>query len=155
LGRGSGAGEGDSGKTFLDAVKADLLDRRLLPIVAVVGAGLAAALAYAALGGGGSGGATGKPPLSAPLAPGSAVIAVSPAQPSAGRAVAEITSGASQQRRGSSRNPFTPLPGAGSMSASTSSTSTSTTVSSISASSAAASGSGGSTASGSSGSTTS
>jgi hypothetical protein len=115
--------------------------------VAVVGAGLAAALAYAALGGGGSSGATGKPPLSAPLAPGSAVIAVTPAQPSAGRAVAETTSGASQQRRGTSRNPFTPLPGAGSTSTSTSSTSSSTTVSSISASSSGASGSSGSTSS--------
>jgi hypothetical protein len=141
---------------FLNAVKADLLDRRLLPIVAVVGVGLAAALAYAALGGGGSGGATAQPPLSTPLAPGSAVIAVTPAQPSAGRAVAEITSGASQQRRGTSRSPFTPLPGAGSTSSSTgTATSTSTTVSSISAGSAAASGPGGSTASGSGGSTTS
>src|SRR5262249_57639880 len=91
LGRGSGAGEGDSGKTFLNAVKADLLDRRLLPIVAVVGAGLAAALAYAALGGGGSGGATGKPPLSAPLAPGSAVVPVTPAQPRARPAVGQTT----------------------------------------------------------------
>jgi len=130
---------------FLNAVRADLLDRRLLPIVAVVGAGLAAALAYAALGGGGSSGATAQPSPSTPVAPGSAVIAVTPAQPGGGRAVAETTSGASQQRRGTSRNPFTPLPGAGSTGTSTSSTSTSTTVSSISASSGAASGSTGST----------
>ena len=37
---------------FLNSVKADLLDRRLLPIVALVGLGLLAALAYAILGGG-------------------------------------------------------------------------------------------------------
>jgi hypothetical protein len=133
---------------FLTAVKADLLDRRLLPIVAVVGAGLAAALAYAALSGGGSGGATAQPPLSTSVAPGSAVIAVTPVQASAGRAVAETTSGASQQRRGTSRNPFTPLPGAGSTGTSGSTaTSTSSTVSSISAGSGAASSSSGSTSS--------
>jgi hypothetical protein len=131
---------------FLNAVKADLMDRRLLPIVAVVGAGLAAALAYAALSGGGSGGATAQPPLSSPVAPGSAVIAVTPVQPGAGRAVAETTSGAAQQRRGTSRNPFTPLAGADSTGTSTSTaTSTSTTVSTISTSSGAASGSTGST----------
>jgi hypothetical protein len=118
---------------FFNAVKGDLLDRRLLPIVVVVGAGLLAALAYAVLSGGGSGGATAQPPVSAPLAPGSAVIAVTPVQPSAGRAVAETTSGASQQRQGASRNPFAPIPGAGAASAGTS-TSTSTTVSKISAS---------------------
>jgi hypothetical protein len=131
---------------FFNSVKADLLDRRLLPIVAVVGACLAAALAYAVLGGGGSGGATAQPPVSTPLAPGSALIAVTPVQPSAGRAVAETTSGASQQRRGASRNPFAPLPGAASASTATT-TSTSTTVSRISASSSGASASSGSTSS--------
>jgi hypothetical protein len=132
---------------FFNAVKADLLDRRLLPIVAVVGAGLAAALVYAVLGGGGSGGATAQPPVSTPLAPGSALIAVTPVQPSAGRAVAETTSGASQQRRGASRNPFAPLPGAASASTATTATSTSTTVSRVSASSSGASASSGSTSS--------
>jgi hypothetical protein len=129
---------------FLNSLKADLLDRRLLPIVIVVGAGLAAALAYAVLAGGGSGGASARSPVSTPLAPGSAVIAVTPVQPSAGLAVAETTSGASQQRRGTSRNPFTPLPGAASTSTSTS---TSTTVSRSSASSSGVSGSSGSTSS--------
>jgi hypothetical protein len=136
---------------FFNSLKADLLDRRLLPIVIVVGAGLAAALAYAALGGGGSGGATAQPPPSTPLAPGSAVIAVTPVQPSAGRAVAETTSGASQQRRGTSRNPFTPLPGAASTGTSTSSTGTSASTSaSISKISTSSSGVSGSTGSGSS-----
>jgi hypothetical protein len=130
---------------FFNSLKADLLDRRLLPVVIVLGAGLAAALAYAVLGGG-SGGATAQPAVSAPLAPGSAVIAVTPAQPNAGRAVAEITSGASQQRRGGSRNPFSPLPGAASTGTSTStSSSTSTTVSKTSASSSGVSGSSSST----------
>ena len=131
---------------FLNSLKADLLDRRLLPIVIVVGAGLAAALAYAVLGGGSSGGASARLPVSTPLAPGSALIAVTPVQPGAGRAVAETTSGASQQRRGASRNPFAPLPGAASASTATSA-STSTTVSKISASSSGASASSGSTSS--------
>ena len=131
---------------FLNSLKADLLDRRLLPIVIAVGAGLAAALAYAVLGGGSSGGTSARPPVSTPLAPGSALIAVTPVQPGAGRAVAETTSGASQQRRGASRNPFAPLPGAASASTATSA-STSTTVSKISASSSGASASSGSTSS--------
>ena len=131
---------------FLNSLKADLLDRRVLPIVIVVGAGLAAALAYAVLGGGSSGGASARLPVSTPLAPGSALIAVTPVQPGAGRAVAETTSGASQQRRGASRNPFAPLPGAASASTATSA-STSTTVSKISASSSGASASSGSTSS--------
>ena len=131
---------------FLNSLKADLLDRRLLPIVIVVGVGLAAALAYAVLAGGGSGGATAQTPLSTPLAPGSAVIAVTPAQPSAGGAAAETSSGASQQRRGNSRNPFSPLPGAASRSTSSStsvntSANTSANVSRISASSSGVSGS--------------
>ena len=135
---------------FFNSLKADLVDRRLLPVVIVLGAGLAAALAYAVLGGGSSGGASARLPVSTPLAPGSALIAVTPVQPGAGRAVAETTSGASQQRRGASRNPFAPLPGAASASTATSastSTSTSTTVSRISASSSGASASSGSTSS--------
>ena len=39
---------------FLNSLKADLLDRRLLPIVALVGVALVGAVAYAVLGGGGS-----------------------------------------------------------------------------------------------------
>ena len=39
---------------FLSSLKADLLDRRLLPLVALVAVGLVAAVAYAVLGGGSS-----------------------------------------------------------------------------------------------------
>jgi hypothetical protein len=107
---------------FLNAVKADLLDRRLLPVLAVVGVALAAAVGYAVLAGGGSSAGTPTAAISSsPLTGGAAVIAVTPVQPSAGAAVAETTSGSAQQRGGPSRNPFAPLPAPASGSASQSS----------------------------------
>ena len=90
---------------FLSSVKADLADRRLLPLVVLVGLGLVAALAYAVLGGGSSAAV----PTSA-LGGGSATpagVAISQTTPE--KAVAETTGGASQQRSGAVRNPFTPL----------------------------------------------
>jgi hypothetical protein len=94
---------------FLDSLKADLLDRRLLPILALVVAGLVAAVAYNVLDGGSSGtpvASTGGPAVTPAVTPG---IAVS--QPTtANQAVAETTSGVSDQRGGVTRNPFTPLP---------------------------------------------
>ena len=112
---------------FLNSVKADLLDRRLLPILALVAVGLVAALAYAVLGGGGS--------TSTPPAPGSAVhvpsgIAVSETPAHSGQGVAETTSGSSVQRRGYAHDPFNPLPSA--LKAASASASTSTTTSSSS-----------------------
>ncbi len=95
---------------FLSSIKADLLDRRIVPLVALVAVALVVAAGYAVLGGGSS---TATP--SAAVSPGVtraargiAVIAATP-----GKAVAETTSGTSAQRGGTSRNPFAPLPGTG------------------------------------------
>jgi hypothetical protein len=93
---------------FLNSLKADLLDRRLLPILALVLAGLVAAVAYVALGGGSKGAAPAPP---ATIAPTSTGIAVTPSPASPAQAVAETTSGSSAQSRGRSRDPFNPLPG--------------------------------------------
>ncbi len=91
--------------SFLNSLKADLLDRRLLPLVAVVVVGLLAAVGYAALGGGSS----------APSGPSAAASAAPPAGLSVSRitpekAVAETTAGGADQRKGAAHNPFTPLP---------------------------------------------
>jgi hypothetical protein len=120
---------------FLSSVKADLLDRRMLPILALVGAALLAALAYAELGGGGSTSApTGSP---APVLTPASGIAVSQAPASTGQPVAETTSG-SAHRAGATRNPFAPLPGAkAAKAASTASSASSTSGSSSSSSSSA------------------
>ena len=119
---------------FLSSVKADLLDRRMLPILALVGAALLAALAYAQLGGGGSTSppsSTGSP---APAVTPASGIAVSQAPPSTDQPVAETTSG-SAHRAGATRNPFAPLRGAKAAQAASTATSGSTTSSSSSSTS--------------------
>jgi hypothetical protein len=93
---------------FLGSLKADLLDRRLLPIFALVAVALVGAVAYVALGGGST--ATTTPPVATAHVPGG--IAVSESKGSPVQAVAETTSGASAQRRGYAHDPFTLLPGA-------------------------------------------
>jgi hypothetical protein len=98
---------------FFNSLKADLLDRRLLPILALVAVALVAAVGYAVLGGGASSTAT--PTASSPspqLSTKTGSIAVTPATMGAQQPAAETTHGASVQHGGSSRNPFTPLPGA-------------------------------------------
>lgn len=119
---------------FLSSVKADLLDRRMLPILALVGAALLAALAYAQLGGGSSTSppsSTGSP---APAIAPASGIAVSPVPTSTGQPVAETTSG-SAHRAGATRNPFAPLLGAKAAQAASTASSGSTTSSSSSSTS--------------------
>lgn len=116
---------------FLSSVKHDLLDRRMMPILVLVGVALAAALAYAVLGGGGSSSAT----PSSSVAPVPAVssvagIAVTQAPLSAGQPVAETTSGSAHRSGGSTRNVFAPLPGAKTASSASTSTSGSSKTSS-------------------------
>ena len=91
---------------FLNALKADLLDRRLLPFVVLLTAALVGVLAYVLLGG--RSGAEGPPPLSvAQTGSGIALSAQTPVDKSA----AETVSGSPRQRAGLSRNPFVPLAG--------------------------------------------
>ena len=92
---------------LLNSIKADLLDRRLLPLVALVSVGLVAAIAYAVLGGSSSTTASG-PIASATPAVQSGGLQVSAT--TADRSVAETTDGAKEQRSGKARNPFSPLP---------------------------------------------
>jgi hypothetical protein len=121
---------------FLNSLKADLLDRRLLPIVALVLAGLVAAVAYVALGGGSKAAAPAPAPTIARTSTGIAVTP-SPARPA--QAVAETTSGSSAQSRGRAHDPFNPLPGdvkaAAAASTKSTSSASSTTTSSKSGSS--------------------
>jgi hypothetical protein len=106
---------------FLNSLKADLLNRQVLPFLALAVVALAGALVYALTGGGP---AAAVPRAAAPAAHGPTAVppvAVSQAPANAKKAVAEITSGAAQQRGGPTRNPFTPLPAAKTASASTTS----------------------------------
>jgi hypothetical protein len=122
---------------FLSSLKADLLDRRLLPLVALVAAGLVAAVAYTVLGGGGSSAA---PTAALAGGPASASSGIAISQTNPEKAVAEMTNGASAQRSGKVHNPFTPLPepkaktAAASKASSTSSTSSSSSSSTSSSS---------------------
>jgi hypothetical protein len=94
---------------FLNALKADLLDRRLVPFVALVLVALAGAVAYVAVGGGST---STTPAAAVPTAPATAPVtgglAVSQTTPE--KAVAETTDGVAAQRRGMARNPFALLP---------------------------------------------
>jgi hypothetical protein len=95
---------------MLESIKADLTDRRMLPLVGLVVVALLAAIGYAVLGG--SGGSSPAASASA-TAPRTAIphgIVVSEAQTSAKEAIAETTDGAKVQRQGSARNPFHELP---------------------------------------------
>jgi hypothetical protein len=95
---------------FLGSLKADLLDRRMRPFLALVVVALLAALGYAVLGGGSS---SSTPPATVsplPIPVGASGITVSQAPSSSNQAIAETTSGSALQHGGPSRDPFTPLP---------------------------------------------
>jgi hypothetical protein len=104
---------------FLSSLKADLLDRRLLPLVVLVAAALVAALAYAVLGGGSS--AT-TPTAVVSTGPVTAPSGLAASQKTPAQAVAETTGGVSTQHQGAARNPFTPLPEAKATAASSTAT---------------------------------
>ena len=100
---------------FLKALKADLFDRRLLPLVALVCVALLAAIGYAVMGGGSSAAPT---PSSASLAPVTPTGGIAVTGAVAERAVAETTNGVAEQRTGKARNPFEAIAGTSSESAS-------------------------------------
>jgi hypothetical protein len=121
---------------FLSSLKADLLDRRLLPLVALVAVGLVAAIAYVVIGGGSS--AT--PTATLASAPPAASSGVAISQTSPEKAVAETTGGFSTQSGGAAHNPFKPLPEPKAKTA-TSASSTGTSSSSTNSSSSSSGGS--------------
>jgi hypothetical protein len=129
---------------FLKSVKADLLDRRMLPLVAVVAVALVAAVAYVVLGGSSS---TTTPASAVATPPAATSTGIAATQASPEKAVAEVTSGTSAQHRGSARNPFTPLPEKKAKAATASGTSASSTSSAGSSNSSVGSGSGSSSSS--------
>jgi hypothetical protein len=125
---------------LLSSLKSDLLDRRLLPFLGLLGLLLAAAVAYAVLGGSsGSSTPSAATVVVRPKASGSS-LAVSQAPENPHAAVAETTNGASYQHRGGAHDPFTALAapkseaGAGSSSSSSATSSTSSAASSPSSS---------------------
>ena len=117
---------------FFSSLKADLLDRRLLPLVVVVVIGFALAIGYVVLGGGSN---TSTPAGASAGAPATTGLSVSRVTPN--KAVAETTGGVSQQRGGKARNPFTPLPEAQEKTSTAKSSAPSSTSSSGSSSSTA------------------
>jgi hypothetical protein len=104
---------------LLQSIKADLLSRHMLPLLAVAGVALLGALSYSVMGGGGG---SAKAPAGAPVAPlpSSSPVAIAP--PNATAAAAETPAGAQYQTQGSTRNPFTPLAGTPAASAASAST---------------------------------
>jgi len=91
---------------FLNSLKSDLLDRRLMPLLALFAVGLIAAIAYAALAGSGSSTA---PTASAPPVVPVAGIAISAVKPESEAGAGETTSGVPKHGASSAHNPFTPL----------------------------------------------
>lgn len=134
---------------FLNSLKSDLLDRRFLPVLALLGVALLAALAYAVLGGSSSSTRSTPPtPIASSGATGAAgvaVVTVTPA-PAVDKAVSETTSGA-HHHSGAPRNPFAPLPGANTKPATASSSSSAKTSSGSSGASSSTGSSGKSTSS--------
>jgi hypothetical protein len=132
---------------FLQSLRSDLLSRRLLPFVALLGVALVAAVGYVVAGG--SGGSTPAPIASVPSAPvsGASVlpVAVAPANPN--EAVSETPGGLRYQSEGPTRDPFIPLPAP--PAANSASTSGSSSSSSSSSGSSGAPSSGGSSSGGS------
>jgi hypothetical protein len=102
---------------FFNSLKSDLFDRRLTPVLALLGVALLAAIVYAVIGGGSSSPApAASAPVTVPKSSGIAVTAVATAKTS----VSETTSGSAEQTAGgATRNPFKPLPGVKSATAAT------------------------------------
>jgi hypothetical protein len=96
---------------FLDALKSDLLDRRLRPLLALVGVALLGAIAFAAFGGGSSPSSPAPPASPAPAASEASGVTVREANTQTRQPVAETTNGVAQQVGGRTRNPFAAVPG--------------------------------------------
>jgi hypothetical protein len=134
---------------FLDALKADLLDKRIRPLIALALVALVAAIAYVAFSGGSSPTTPSTPVASVPASTSASGLAVSQSTPET--AVAETTDGTSTQHQGAAHDPFNPLPGtktgnaAATTAATGSSTNSGSSSSSTGSSSASSPSTGGST----------
>ncbi len=103
---------------ILRSLKSDLLDRRLLPVLAVLCLALAGAVAYVVLDGGGSSEAGTTPSAAAGTGGASnrsavshgPTLAVSEAKANPHAAISETTEGARYRHKPGSHDPFTPLP---------------------------------------------
>jgi hypothetical protein len=122
-------------RDFFSSLREDLLGKRMLPFLIVLGVVLVAAVAYAVLGGGsstpaGQGGAvSASVPAGASAAVGDVAVSQAPVNPN--QPISETTEGTSKQHHGVAHNPFTPLPEAkkASSPSTTSSTSSSSSAS--------------------------
>jgi hypothetical protein len=128
---------------FFSSLKEDLLSKRMLPFLVVLGIVLVAAVAYAVLGGGSSSSptpVTASVPAGASAAVGDVAVSQAPANPN--EPISETTEGTSKQHHGVAHNPFTPLPEAkkATVASTSSSSSASTTPSAGSTPSAPSSG---------------
>ena len=96
---------------FFASLKEDLLGKRMLLVLVVLGVALIAAAAYAVLGGGSS---TAPAPItaSAPTGTSAAIgdVTVSQAPANPNQPISETTEGTSKQHHGVAHDPFTPLP---------------------------------------------
>jgi hypothetical protein len=120
---------------FFKALKEDLTDRRLRPIIAVAAIALLGAVGYAVLGGGGS--SSSVPPATAAVAPATpSGLATSPSVPNT--AVAETTEGDLTQHHGVAHDPFSQLPQAKAEAAKAAATSSASTSSSTPSSASSA-----------------
>jgi hypothetical protein len=96
-------------RDFFVSLKEDLLSKRLLPVLLVLGVLLVAAVAYAVLGGGSSASTVAVSASSGSTAVAGVAVSQAPANPN--QPISETTNGTSKQHGGTARNPFTPLPG--------------------------------------------
>jgi hypothetical protein len=120
---------------FLSSIKADLLDRRMLPLVAIVAVLLVGAIGFVVFGGSGSS------THAVAASTGSVTVGGLTTSPATHeQAVAETTNDTAAQHGGNAHNPFTPLPTPKAKTASSAS-SVSSTASSTPASGSTSSGS--------------
>jgi hypothetical protein len=98
--------------SFLNSIKSDLLGRRLLPVLVVLGVAFLAAVGYAVVGGSAAnGGSSTVAAVPAPsISSGGSQLAVSQAPADPNTAVSETPSGSGYQREGGAHDPFIPLP---------------------------------------------
>ena len=131
---------------FLASLKEDLLSKRMLPFLIVLGVVLVAAVAYAVVGGGSSSSptpVTASVPAGASAAVGDVAVSQAPANPN--QPISETTEGTSKQHHGVAHNPFTPLPEAKKAAASSTSSSSSASTTPSAGSTPSAPSSGGTT----------